>query len=172
MKYDFTSIIDRCGKDATAVDRIGHKVWGNEPDAPKEGFDSIPMWVADMNFATSPSITKALQERISHPLYGYFFETDAYFDSIIRWQERRHKVTGLKRENIGYENGVHGCVSTVVDKLTNPGDKVLLHSPFYIGFSGDIEYIGRNSVFSELKKDGNGGNWKRQWIYLKGIIAM
>lgn len=156
MKYDFTSIIDRCGKDATAVDRIGHKVWGNEPDAPKEGFDSIPMWVADMNFATSPSITKALQERISHPLYGYFFETDAYFDSIIRWQERRHKVTGLKRENIGYENGVHGCVSTVVDKLTNPGDKVLLHSPFYIGFSGDIEYIGRNSVFSELKKDENG----------------
>lgn len=109
-----------------------------------------------MNFATSPSITKALQERISHPLYGYFFETDAYFDSIIRWQERRHKVMGLKREDIGYENGVHGCVSTVVEKLTNPGDKVLLHSPFYVGFSGDIEYIGRNSVFSELKKDGNG----------------
>lgn len=156
MKYDFTSIIDRCGKDAFAVDGIGLKVWGNEPDAPKEGFDSIPMWVADMNFATSPSITKALQERITHPLYGYFFATDAYFDSIIYWQERRHKVTGLKRENIGYENGVHGCVSTVVERLTNPGDRILLHSPFYIGFSSDIEFIGRNSVFSELKKDENG----------------
>lgn len=47
MKYDFTSIIDRRGMDSIAVDGIGHKVWGNEPAAPKEGFDSIPMWVAD-----------------------------------------------------------------------------------------------------------------------------
>jgi len=54
MKYDFTSIIDRRGKDALAVDGIGHKVWGNEPDAPREGCDAIPMWVADMNFATAP----------------------------------------------------------------------------------------------------------------------
>ncbi len=156
MKYDFTSIIDRKGKDSTAVDNIGNRVWGNEPGAPKEGFDAIPMWVADMNFATSPSITKALQERINHPLYGYFMETDAYYDSIIRWQEKRHKVTGLKRENIGYENGVHGCVATAIEKLTNPGECVLLHSPYYLGFSGDIEMNGRNSVFSELKKDENG----------------
>lgn len=156
MKYDFTSIIDRHGKDSTAVDSVGKKIWGNEPGAPKEGFDSIPMWVADMNFATAPAITKALQERISHPLYGYFLQTDEYFDSIIRWQEKRHKVTGLTREAIGYENGVHGCVSTVVERLTNPGDKVLLHAPYYLGFIGDVEALGRNSVFSQLKKDENG----------------
>ena len=37
MKYDFTSIMDRRGKDALAIDGIGeNKVWGNEPDAPKE----------------------------------------------------------------------------------------------------------------------------------------
>lgn len=156
MKYDFTSIINRKGKDAMAVDGIGHKVWGNEPDTPKDGFDCIPMWVADMNFATSPSITEALKERISHPLYGYFSETDEYYDSIIGWQEKRHKVTGLKRENIGYENGVHGCVSTVIEKLTSPGDKILIHSPFYIGFKFDIEDNDRISVYSELKKDNNG----------------
>lgn len=43
MKYDFTSIIDRHGKDSTAVEGIGRKIWGNEPDAPKESFDPIPM---------------------------------------------------------------------------------------------------------------------------------
>lgn len=52
MKYDFTSVIDRIGRDSTAVESVGIKRWGNEPDAPKEGFDFIPMWVADMNFAT------------------------------------------------------------------------------------------------------------------------
>lgn len=72
MKYDFTSIIDRRGMDSIAVDGIGHKVWGNEPAAPKEGFDSIPMWVADMNFATCPAIAAAVIERTKHPLYGYF----------------------------------------------------------------------------------------------------
>ncbi len=50
MKYDFTSIIDRRGKDAVAIDGIGGYHWGTEPGAPREGFDAIPMWVADMNF--------------------------------------------------------------------------------------------------------------------------
>ena len=53
MKYDFTSIMDRHGKDAIAVDGLGT---GFAPAAPKEGFDAIPMWVADMNFPTVPTI--------------------------------------------------------------------------------------------------------------------
>ncbi|HBB61133.1 MAG TPA: aspartate aminotransferase, partial [Lachnospiraceae bacterium] len=47
MKYDFTTILERRGKDAWALDGIGQKHWGAEPDAPKPGFDPIPMWVAD-----------------------------------------------------------------------------------------------------------------------------
>lgn len=156
MKYDFTSIIDRHGKDATAVDAIGKRIWGNEPALPKEGFDSIPMWVADMNFATAPAVTKALQERISHPLYGYFAHRPEYTQSIIRWQENHHKVTGLTAEAIGYENGVHGCVTSCVQTLSQPGEPVFLHAPYYVGFSADIEYIGRVPVRSELKKDENG----------------
>ena len=59
MKYDFTSIIDRRGKDALAVDNIGRRFWGTEPEAPREGFDPIPMWVADMNFPTVPRDSKS-----------------------------------------------------------------------------------------------------------------
>ena len=60
MKYDFTTIMDRRGKDAIAVDLPG-KGGGFAPGGPKEGFDLIPMWVADMNFATAPSIIEAIQ---------------------------------------------------------------------------------------------------------------
>ena len=156
MKYDFTSIIDRRGKDALAVENIGHKVWGNEPDAPKEGFDPIPMWVADMNFATCPSVPAAIIERAKHPLYGYFSASDVYYEKIIQWQTERNGFLDLKREYIGYENGVHGCVTSAVQTLTAPGDKVLLHSPTYVGFAADVEYLGRTSVYSPLKKDENG----------------
>ena len=156
MKYDFTSIIERHGKDSIAVEGIGNKVWGNEPDAPKEGFDPIPMWVADMNFATCPTIPAAMIERAKHPLYGYFFPSDAYYNAIINWQTERHGFQDLTREYIGYENGVHGCVTSAVETLSAPGDKILLHSPTYVGFSADVEGLGRTSVYSPLKKDENG----------------
>ena len=60
--YDFTTIMDRHGRDAIAVDDLG-KIPGMAPDKPKEGFDVIPMWVADMNFPTVPTITEAIIER-------------------------------------------------------------------------------------------------------------
>ncbi len=156
MKYDFTSIIDRVGKDASAVDSVGIHYWGGEPDAPREGFDFIPMWVADMNFATSPSIPKAIIERVNHPLFGYYLTRKEYYDAIIRWQETQHKVTGLTAEAIGYENGVHGGVTSAIQVLTEPGDKVLVHSPVYVGFVADVEMQGRTSIYSPLIKDENG----------------
>lgn len=157
MKYDFTSIMDRRGKDALAIDGIGeNKVWGNEPDAPKEGFDFIPMWVADMNFPTCPSVTETIMERLRHPAFGYFRPSEEYYNSIIRWQEEHFGVTGLRKEHIGYENGVHGCVTSAVNVLSEPGEKILMHSPFYLGFTSDIEGLGRRSVYSPLKKDEEG----------------
>lgn len=127
MKYDFTSIIDRHGKDAIAVD--GLVPGGHGPQPPKEGFDIIPMWVADMNFPTVPTITQAIAQRIQHPFFGYFATSDDYYNAIIHWQEQRNGVTGLTKECIGYENGVLGGVISALNVLCSKGDNVLLHSP-------------------------------------------
>ena len=107
MKYDFTSIMDRHGKDAIAVDGLGT---GFAPAAPKEGFDAIPMWVADMNFPVVPTIQDAIIARAKEPHFGYFLPRDEYFDEIIKWHETRNGVEGLTKECIGYENGVLGGV--------------------------------------------------------------
>ena len=69
MRFDFTSIIERAGLDAIAVDMIGDG--GFAPDAPKAGFDVIPMWVADMNFPVVPTIQEAMIRRAQHPTFGY-----------------------------------------------------------------------------------------------------
>lgn len=69
MTYDFTSIMDRHGKDAIAVDGLGTDL-GFAPDPPRDGFDVIPMWVADMNFPTVPTVPQAIIERAQHPSTG------------------------------------------------------------------------------------------------------
>lgn len=165
MKYDFTSILDRNGKDAIAVEHIpipGAQV--------KEGFDRIPMWVADMNFPTVPTIVEAMMERVRHSAYGYFDPSKEYYRSIIRWQETRNGVTGLKPEHIGYENGVLGGVVSALNVMCSKGDNVLLHSPTYIGFTRCIENNGYNIVHSPLVKDEN-GIWRMDFADMEEKIV-
>ena len=154
MKYDFTSIMDRKGHDALAVDVVGAP--GAAYPAPKEGFDVIPMWIADMNFPVVPTVQQAMIHRANHGAFGYFAPRDAYFSSIIRWQETHNGVTGLKPEHIGYENGVLGGVTTAMNVLCSKGDNVLVHSPTYVGFTGTLTNNGYHIVHSALKLDEQG----------------
>ena len=153
MKYDFTSILDRRGRDAIAVDGLGT---GFAPSAPQAGFDVIPMWVADMNFPTVPTIQTAIIERARHPAFGYFDATDEYYDAIIRWHRIRNGVTGLTREAIGYENGVLGGVISALNCVCSRGDKVLVHSPTYIGFTKSLKNNGYEAVHTPLVRDADG----------------
>ena len=157
MQYDFTSILDRHGKDAIAVDGLGRNP-GFSPDAPGEGFDAIPMWVADMNFPTVPTVTEALVERAKHPAYGYFSTTDEYYDSIIRWHVTRNGCDPalLTKDCIGYENGVLGGVVSALTCCAAPGDPVLVHSPTYIGFTKSLTNNGYKIVHSPLVQDEKG----------------
>ncbi len=168
-KFDFTSIIDRVGHDAMAVEGLGLSP-GFAPDAPKEGFSPIPMWVADMNFATAPSIPEAIIERVRHPLYGYFRTTDEYYQAIIDWHRDRKGVTDLEKKHIGYENGVLGGVVSAANVLASRGDNILVHSPTYIGFTMCLENNGYNLVHSPLVKDEQ-GVWRMDFEDMERRIA-
>ena len=168
MKYDFTTILDRKGKDALAVDMVGAP--GSIYPAPKPGFDVIPMWVADMNFPVAPSVRDAILKRMEHPTFGYFNPPQAYYDAIIRWQEIRNGVTDLTNANIGYENGVLGGVATALSVICSRGDKVLLHSPTYVGFTHTLEDNGYHIVHSPLVRDEN-GIWRMDFADMEKKIV-
>ena len=162
MQYDFTSIMDRRGMDALAVD--------SPPGLPKNGFDVIPMWVADMNFPTAPTIPQAIIQRAQHSAYGYFEPRKEYYDAIIRWQKERNGVECLAPEHIGYANGVLGGVVSALNVLCSKGDNVLLHSPTYIGFTHSLENNGYNIIHSPLMQDGN-GVWRMDFADMERKIA-
>ena len=153
MKYDFTTVMNRAGMDAIAVDGPP-KAFGT--GAPKEGWDVIPMWVADMNFPTVPTIQEAIIERVKEPHFGYLQLRDEYFEKIIRWHRERNGVEGLTRDCIGYENGVLGGVSSAAAVNAVPGDRILVHSPTYIGFTNGLTNAGYRLVQSPLVLDENG----------------
>ena len=154
MKYDFTSIMDRHNMDAIAVDLPGTP--GFFIGAPKEGFDVIPMWVADMNFPTVPTIPEAIMERTQHTAYGYFSPRAEYFDAIIKWHRDHNNVEGLEPKHIGYANGVLGGVVAAANVLCSRGDSILVHSPTYVGFTHSLGNLGYNLVHSPLVQDETG----------------
>ncbi len=162
MKYDFTSILDRKGMDAIAV-APEEDPYGIAPVGEiKEGFDLIPMWVADMNFPTAPTICEAMIERAKHPAFGYFAPRKEYYDSIIRWHEVRNGVTGLEQKHIGYQNGVLGGVLSALAVLCSSGDNVLVHAPTYVGFLEEVGQMGYHLIGSELVKD-EAGVWRMDY---------
>lgn len=164
MEFDFTTILDRKGKDALAVDIIPYP--GVQVE---DGLRPIPMWVADMSFPTAPSIVEAVKARLDHPNFGYFLLPDSYFDAIKNWQKTRHGVEGLTKEHIGYENGVLGGVSAAIRSLTNEGDPILVHSPTYVGFLHVLHDLGRRVVTSSLKRD-EAGVWRMDYADMEQKI--
>ena len=168
MRYDFTSIMDRHNMDAIAVDAPGAP--GFSISAPKAGFDVIPMWVADMNFPTVPTIVDAMTQRVRHPAYGYFMPRQEYFAAIMDWHKRRNGVEGLEPKHIGYANGVLGGVISALNVLCSKGDNVLLHSPTYIGFTHSLENNGYNIVHSPLYRDEN-GIWRMDFADMEKKIV-
>lgn len=165
MSFDFESVIDRTGRDALAADKI--PIPGA---AVRAGFSRIPMWIADMGFATAPSIRRALEARVAHPLFGYFSMSDAYYDAILAWHRARNGVDIGDRRFIGYENGVLGGIASAVQALTAPGEAVLLHAPTYIGFTGMLRNNGRKVVLSGLVRDGD-GVWRMDYADMARKLA-
>ncbi len=123
-------------------------------DVPKE--DVIPMWVADMDFETAPSVIEALKERIEHPILGYSVLNERYVNAIAAWQKDHYGTEGIKEEHILYQNSVLGGLCSAISVYTQPGDWILTGQATYIGFQGSINNLGRKVAFSPLTKDENG----------------
>ncbi|REE85398.1 cystathionine beta-lyase [Paenibacillus taihuensis] len=112
--------------------------------------DAIPMWVADMDFASPPAVTEALKQRCEHGVYGYSVRMDTYVQAIMDWLERRHQWT-IKKEWLSHSSGVLPSLSLIIHAFTKPGDKVLVQSPVYHNFYRVIKAQGREVAVNPLK---------------------
>lgn len=128
MKYNFDEIVPRRGTNSYKWDSAG--------DA-----DVLPMWVADMDFRTAPSVVEALKRRVEHGIFGYVRVPDTYYEAITGWFAGRHGWQ-IEKEWIIYTTGVVPALSAVIKALTTPGDKVIVQTPVYNCFFSSIRNNG------------------------------
>lgn len=138
--YDFDQPIDRWN--------TGCRKWDFMP-VKYGGTDLIPMWIADMDFATLPEVTQALIRRASHPIYGYIKVKPEYHQAIIHWYQARYS-SRVTEEMIIDAHGVMPSINWMVQTFTMPGDKVVIFEPVYQRFKRSIENNDRVACLEQL----------------------
>ena len=141
MNYNFDEMIDRCGTSAVKVEGV-REIWGRD--------DLMPLWVADMDFATAPFVTEAIRRRCENPVLGYTSKPDGYYRAIIGWNRDRYGLQ-LEKEDIHFVPGIVPGIGMALNAFTRPGDKVLIQPPVYGPFHWLNERNGRTLVTNPLK---------------------
>ena len=99
---------------------------------------TLPMWVADMDFISPRSVVDALTARAQHGIYGYTAPTQDFYQSVVRWMQRRHDWE-IAPEWICITPGVVPALNMLVRAFVSPGDRVLIQPPVYRPFYRAIE---------------------------------
>ena len=145
-KFDFDTPYNRFGTDSTKYDQQV-RIYGKENI-------QVGMGIADMDFRAAPSITKGLAERLQHENWGYLDmggpAMKSFTDGIVSWNKRRYGVD-INPETLAITTGVHPGLIAALRTFSPPGSKVLLLTPTYNGFYGDLTATGTIAEESPLK---------------------
>ncbi|MFX1507220.1 MAG: MalY/PatB family protein [Promethearchaeota archaeon] len=112
--------------------------------------DLLPLWVADMDFRTPQPVIDALLERVKHGIFGYTGpDPIKYNNSVINWFKRRHNWA-LHEDWLVFSPGIVQACTYLIQRFTNPGDKVIIQDPVYYPFASIIKNNGRRVVSNQL----------------------
>lgn len=137
---DFSTVIPRAGTASLKYD--GRQEIFGSPDV-------IPLWVADMDFATPPAVTEALIARAVHPVYGYTLYPDSLFTALVSWLKQHHHWE-IQREWIMMCPGVVPCLHAAAMTFAAPGEAIIVQPPVYFPFFSAVTATGRQPVYNPL----------------------
>jgi cystathionine beta-lyase len=132
------------------------------------GPDVLPLWVADMDFAISPSIRQALIERANHSV-GYHLFDDPPLMKLLRDKLHGMGFAPIPEHGISFLSGVVQGLFAAVVGLTAPGDDVLTMTPIYPPFLSAISAHGRNQRLAPLKESADG--WQIDFDAMESAIT-
>jgi len=145
-KFDFETPLNRLGTDSVH--------WDQPLRDEKMTKIVAAMGVADMDFRCAPVIMAGLAQRMRHENWGYLDEDapgpEAFRQSIIDWNHRRHGIAVMRPDNMGLSTGVHTSIAAALRAVAPPGSKVLMTTPLYGDFYADLVFTGTHPTESQM----------------------
>lgn len=141
-KFDFDTPYNRFGTDSVKYDQP-IRLYG-------KGAIDVGMGIADMDFPCAPVITQALEQRLKHEVWGYLDMPKDFVEGIVAWNKKRYNLD-VSPENVIVTTGVHPGIIATLRAYSPPGSRVLLTTPTYNGFYGDLTYTGTIAEDSPMK---------------------
>jgi len=141
VMYDFNKVVNRESTANIKYD-LRAKFFGNE--------DVLPMWVADMDFETPDFIRDAVIKRVQHPIYGYSFRPESYYQSIVDWVKKRHDWA-IDTDWIVYTPGIVPALNFSTLVFTDIGDEIIVQPPVYFPFFSAVTDNKRVQLNNKLQ---------------------
>jgi len=144
MPFDFDQVFSREDTSATkwGMMQDEHDPFVSHPtDLFRGEHRVLPMWVADMDFASPPPVVEALIARAQHGIYGYTYRSDTYNQAVVNWMNKRYGWKILP-EWICATPGVVPALNLLVRTFVAPGERVLVQPPVYYPFFSAIKNNG------------------------------
>lgn len=139
--FDFDTVIDRRKTHSLKFDFAARR---GMPD------EIIPLWVADMDFASPPAVLDALARRIKHGVFGYSDAADeGYFNALKIWYKKRFDWE-IHPEWLVKTPGVVFAICAAIRGLTQPGDAVMIQQPVYYPFESSVKINKRRLIVNKL----------------------
>jgi cysteine-S-conjugate beta-lyase len=172
--FDFNAVPERRGTDSQKWQKYA-------------GRDVLPLWVADMDFPSSPAVLKALHRRIDHGIFGYARPVRSTVDAVVGAMETRYGWR-IDPAWIVWLPGLVCGLNVAIEAFSEPGDEILSLTPIYPPFISAPKYRGRKAVpvplvlQTEARRDSGqalrlssghapGGAWSIDWEALDRAVT-
>jgi cystathionine beta-lyase len=157
MTFDFDTVIERRGTDSQKWQKYA-------------GRDILPLWVADMDFKSSPAIISALQERVAQGVFGYARPVKSTVDAFVNAMEQRYGWH-VDPAWLVWLPGLVVGLNIIAQAFAQPGEEVLTLTPIYPPFMSAPKNSVRNSVQVPLQLNVAQRRWEIDWDGLDRAVT-
>ncbi|KAJ9432833.1 cystathione beta-lyase [Candidatus Pantoea symbiotica] len=137
MAFDFNQWIDRRHSDSLKWHKYGDR-------------DVLPLWVADSDFRSPPSVIEAIKQRAEHGVFGYGATPSGLIDITLSRLAQRYNWQ-IEPDWIVLLPGVVCGLNLSVRAFTESGESTVSPTPIYPPFRGAAKLADRAQVHLPLR---------------------
>ncbi len=157
MSFDFDTVTQRLGTDSQKWQKYA-------------GRDILPLWVADMDFRSSPAILSALHDRVEHGIFGYARPMQSTIDAVVN-ALASHYGWPINPAWIVWLPGLVCGLNVTSQAFAQLGEEVLCLTPVYPPFMAAPKNSGRVSVTVPFVLNPAAHRWEIDWTALEKAVT-